>query len=150
MTTILNESDKLLLKFIQMLANIRKLFRLVHINIEKSFKVNNVETNVSPFEDEHGDLDEKVSISIFLDAELKQHINPERQSFVVSLTIRHYKQSWVAEGEIGWSGISVGWDNYIDREYHTQDINEFFIGLPNFVSELLNLYQVEFNKNTVL
>ena len=145
---MLNEKNKLILQFVQLLAKIRKLFRLIHIKIERSAMIRKVETTVSPFENEKGNLEEKVSISFFLDTELKNPKDFEKQALGISLTIRFEQQSWHAEGEIGWSGTSVGWDNYIDREYIAEDVDEFMVGLPLFVKKILEEYKDEYNKVT--
>ncbi len=143
---VLSEKNDLIQQFLHMLGIVRKLFRLIHIEVENSSIFRKVETTVSPFIDEIGSLDEKASLSIFLDAEIENSIDKEKQSLGVSLTIRYHQQFWLAEGEIGWSGKSVGWDNYIDREYKSEDIDDFIIELPSFVKKLLEQYKVEYKK----
>ena len=118
-------STGIILRFLAFLAEVRSMFRQVHLFAEKSNAFRAVSTDVIPFRGEESDYaQDGVTISIALNAELRAPIDSEKKALGFSLLLRHVQTGWIAEAEIGWSGEMVGWDSFDSREAKAASIEE--------------------------
>ena len=144
---MLVSTDEAILNFIRVLATINSLFRQVHVDLEKTGKFCRITSHISPLMAEQKSLDEGTSLAFFFDCEIKQVRHREKQSIGVSLILRRKNQNWLAEGEIGWSGVEIGWDNFYDCELLSSSLDEFLRDLPQFTDQLLDTFRNELSRN---
>ena len=84
----------------------------------------NISTDVIPFKCEASDYaDEGVTISIALSADLCVPIDSEKKAIGMSLLLRHAEGLWIAEAEIGWTGVNIGWDAFESREFREESLD---------------------------
>lgn len=140
---MLDLNSKYILRFLEMLALVRESFRRAHLELDASSFIKKVDTTVTPFRSRADRLEDRVTFSYFLDGELMRPLDADRQSIGASLLLRFFEDRWVAEGEIGWTGFSVGWDSFTERICEADNAEDFLQKVPIFAEELLADYIVE-------
>jgi hypothetical protein len=136
-------STDIILKFLAFLSQVRAMFRQVHLFAEQNSAVRSVSTSVIPFKGEPSAYaDDGVTISIALNAELHKPNSPERKAMGVSLLLRHVRETWIAEAEIGWSGERIGWDSFDCKEAQAESVEE----ITNVVIPLVEWLDVRFRE----
>src|SRR4051794_29190147 len=106
-------SSEVVVRFISFLALVRSMFRQTHLFAEKENVFCDVSTNVEPFKVEESEYaDDGVTLSIALNANLRNPRDSERQALGMSLLIRRSSGNWIAEAEVGFTGRDVGWDPF--------------------------------------
>jgi hypothetical protein len=127
-------STETVLQFIAFLAQVRAMFRQVHLLAEKDPLLRSVSTSVIPFKTEPSDYaDTGVIITLALNAELTMPADSERKALGMSLLLRHSNGLWVAESEVGWTGQMVGWDPFDATEVQADSIEEVIQKVPALV-----------------
>lgn len=149
----MNKEDINIIRFCSALAQTREQFRSAHINVEKKDYLKQVTTTVSHAQSDfneallkgqpHTDINlvRGVEISYSLDAELLEIIEEEKYSLGASISIRSLKDHWLLQGEIGWSCINSGWDEYDSFEKEVTSADDVINELPVFCNRVLSAYQ---------
>ena len=124
-------STEIVLRFISFLSDLRAMFRQVHLDAEKNRALRDVSTTVIPFKGESSDhADDGVTISVALNAELRNPTDSEKRAIGMTLLLRHAGGCWIAEAETGWTGQNIGWDPFDAREAQAETIEELIIAVP--------------------
>ncbi|MGD9158473.1 MAG: hypothetical protein PVG39_08715 [Desulfobacteraceae bacterium] len=140
----MKETDIAIVNFCRMLAKIRKLFRETHIYAEKQPCFNGVTTTVSHSEKDIITVDERlpaVEISFSVDGELNEIIDKEKYSLGASIAIYYVQDEWRVEGDVGWSCVESGWDDYESFEMVAMNSIELENEIERFVNQTLNSYK---------
>jgi hypothetical protein len=120
----MNSTDTIL-EFLIFLADVQTIFRQVQLSVEKSPALQDVSTFVIPSKGDPSPYAQGgVLISIALNAELRKPLNADRKAIGMSLLLRHTGGSWLAEAEVGWSGESIGWDQFDARDDSAVSVEE--------------------------
>ena len=86
------------------------------------------------------------SISIAIDSVLVTPPDYEKNSIGASLLLRRPTGIWVAGAEIGWSGVSIGWDVFAAQEVQASSFDELSFRIPVLVECLEARYKAEIEK----
>jgi hypothetical protein len=106
-----------ILQFLNGLAELTNKFRQSHIAAERHPALHDVSTALVPFRVEPSDYaDDGVTLSIALNAELREPLDHDRKAIGMALLLRHAGGAWIAAAELGWSGDAIGWDAFESRE----------------------------------
>jgi hypothetical protein len=120
------------------------MFRQVHLFAEAVPELRAVSTMVMSFEGETSDYaDSGVTISVALNAELRDPINPEKKALGMSLLLRHSGEMWLVEAEVGWTGEQIGWDPLESREVQAVSIEDVFQKAPPLVEWMAAKFKEE-------
>jgi len=147
MSKAMKKEELLILRFMQLLATLRAIFRKTHIFLESVERFKMVSTHVIPFQQIENSFENSdqetlgVSISFAIDADLKQPSDVNHASIGVSLKLWHVENRWKAEAEIGWSGSDIGWDPFDDKEIETDNIEQLIDKLPEFTETFLDHFK---------
>ncbi len=126
------------------LAETEAVFRGVHIVCERNLAFRAVSTSVIPFKAKPSDYaDEGVTIEIALNAELRYPCAPERKAIGMSLLLRHSGNYWIAEAEVGWSGVQIGWDPLHSKEAVAESIEDIMDKISPMVEWVANQFKSE-------
>jgi len=140
-------STELILKFLTFLAEVRAMFRQVHLFAENSPALHAVTTMVIPFKTEPSDYaDDGVTISIASNAELRRPADSEKKAIGMSLLLRHTGGGWHAEIEVGWTGEKVGWDPFDSKEVRAVSIEEIITLIPPLIERAETRFRAEVAK----
>lgn len=82
-----------------------------------------------------------VEISFSLDSELPRPTDSGRYSIGVSVALYHLSGKWVCHGDVGWSCIDSGWEEFQSEESEYLSLSELRRGIPSVVSRLLKAYR---------
>src|SRR5262245_17836738 len=127
----MSSTDTTILGFIAFLARMCAMFRKVALFAENVPILHSISTSVIPSKAEPSDYAvDGVIISIALNAELVKPLDADRQAIGMSLLLRHTGGFWLAEAEVGWSGQSIGWDDFDSREIQCPSIEEIIQAVP--------------------
>jgi len=127
-------STEIVLKFLAFLAQVRTMFRQVHLFAEKIPALQTVSTTVIPFESQQSDYaDAGVTISVALNAEVRVPVDSEKKALGMCLLLRHTGGLWLAEAEVGWTGEKVGWDPFDSKEARATSVEEIICIVPPLV-----------------
>jgi hypothetical protein len=138
-----------LTEFITALAEVRNIFRDIHICMERKESFSKVSTDVIPFSGRASQANsKKTSINITTSGELLNWKDINKKAFGVSLLICYADEKWTLECEYGWSGQEVGWDpiEEIIFEYETADelVSNFRLMAIGFKSSVLDYLSKNF------
>lgn len=104
-------SDFTVVSFISSLAQAKAALSQVHIFMEKSGEFYSVDSSVIPFViGVEGGRERRVSLSLYVNGELKKWNDENKRAFGVLLAARYDNNGWTLDGEFGWSGRDIGWD----------------------------------------
>src|SRR5438876_533226 len=118
-------STEVVVRFLIFLANVRTMFRQVHLFAEGIPALQTVSTTVIPFKSEPTEYAEYgVTLSIALNAELSRPADEEKMAIGMSLLIRRSANVWIAEAEVGWTGKTIGWDPFASKDMRVSSIEE--------------------------
>ena len=140
----MTDSDRAVVSFSRKLASIRRMFREAHIFAEKQPCFRSVGTTVSHAERDVVDGDSRhpsVEVSFSVDGDLTQVIDEEKYSLGASVAIRFVQNEWRAEGEVGWSCFTLGWDEYRSFEMISKSVVDLEDSIEAFVASVLNCYR---------
>ncbi|MES2570129.1 MAG: hypothetical protein V4710_08745 [Verrucomicrobiota bacterium] len=127
-------STERILNFLTFLAEVRAMFRQVHLFAENNPALHAVSTMVIPFKGEPSDYaDDGVTLSIALNAELRKPSGSEKKAIGMSILLRHAGGRWHAECGVGWTGEQVGWDPVDSKEVQAVSIDEISSQVPPLV-----------------
>ena len=119
------DPNEIILRFLVYLADVRSMFRQVHLVAEKNSAFRVVSTEIIPFKGAPSDYaQDGVTLSVALNAELRKPINSEERALGFSLLLRYAQSRWIIEAEVGWNGETVGWDSLDSREMQASSIEE--------------------------
>lgn len=128
-------SSAVVIQFISFLALIRSLFRQTHLFAEHEIVISEVSTHVEPFKVEESDYaDNGVTLSIALNANLRNPRDPEKQAIGMSFLVRRRGGIWLAEAEVGFTGRDVGWDPFESKEARFNTIEDLMVDAIPLVS----------------
>ena len=136
------------LDFIATLANINATFRKLQILVSKSNMIKQTSISINPVKSDSTSeySDYGVSISIAIDSVLVTPPDDEKNSIGASLLLRRPAGVWIAEAEIGWSGVSIGWDVFAAQEVQASSFDELSLRIPVLVEWLETRYKAEVEK----
>jgi hypothetical protein len=121
--------------FIAFLSDVRSMFRQTHLFVEKERAIRDVSTLIEPFKGEESQYaDCGVTLSIALNANLRNPPNLERRALGMSLLIRRSSGTWIAEAEVGWSGNAVGWDPFASRKIQSTALEDVIANVPALIA----------------
>ncbi len=130
----MRESEAIILRFLQLLADVRKTFLDVELFAERSEALRSVSVLVNPFKANPSEYaNGGVTISMELDAELTNPLDADRKAIGMSLLLRHSREVWIAEAEVGWIGQNIGWNQFDEREVQSDTIEEMIQKVPSLV-----------------
>ena len=140
-------SNVTILNFLTFLAEIRSMFRKMHLFAEQSNLLQSVSTTVIPFKGEPSDYaDDGVTLSVALNAELLKPVDCEKKALGAALLLRHTAGFWLAEAEVGWTGEKVGWDPIHSREVKSPSIEQIIEKIPPLIELIKERFTEEVRK----
>ena len=140
----MKSDDAALVRFLDVMADVREQFRKVHIRAENAATFTSVTTSVSPFRESASTTfptPPGVSLSFFLDASLNEPDRDGKSSIGVSVTISRVGDQWLVEGEVGWTYVRVGWDSFEEAEIVLDSSESLMDRLPTFAKSTLETYE---------
>ncbi len=142
----MNSTD-IILRFLSFLSAVRTTFRQVHLDAEKDRALRDVSTMVLPSKGEASDYaDDGVTISVALNAELRNPIDSDKKAIGMSLLLRHAGGRWIAEAEIGWTGKNIGWNQFDEREVQGATVEDLMNAAPPLVEWMETRFREEVAK----
>ena len=149
----MTHKDDIILDFVAALAAVKDSHREVAAGLQHTTGVESVEIRISPsqnkkpneFQPEYAERG--VTLALFLDAIVEKE-GPAGQNILgLSILLRRSLGPWIVEGELGWAGGEVGWDNFEDRELTAATVREIIDALPQFARELTDRYRTVMTKH---
>lgn len=131
------------LDFLVAIARATSSFRRLQIEWVQSGKFGKVDMQVIPFcpSGATTNIPEGIelgaTLEISLSGNLKQTLDSDQKSLGLSILIRRKGSMWQADGEIGYSGDSIGWDPFRSTEISGVTIAELCEQLPGFADCLV-------------
>jgi len=141
---MMTSESQAIVDFCRILARTRDRFRESEIAAERSDCFADVSCTMS-----HGEKGiivgntrtESVEISFSLDSELCEVSSDGRYSVGASVAIYNFDGVWKCYGDVGWSCLEVGWEDFVSEEAEFDSLEQMKDGFLGFVENLLNCYE---------
>lgn len=126
---------EVIVQFIAFLANARVMFRQTHLFAERSPVFREILTSLDFFKgQETGYADGGVTVSIALNAELRQPNDLDGCAMGMSLLIRRSAGAWITEAEVGWTRMDVGWDPFASMDLRSTSVEQMMAAAPTQIA----------------
>ncbi len=140
---MMTSESQAIVDFCRILARTRKRFRQSHIAAEKSGCFADVSCTTS--HGEKGLIDgntrnSSVEISFSLDSELREVSNNGCYSAGASVAIYNVDGVWKCYGDVGWSCLDIGWEEFLSEEAEFDSLEQMKTGFLDFVEAILKAY----------
>lgn len=143
----MTDENKLVMDFLEPLAEMRREFQGLKLEIDKWVGVGDVSQafTVSSVSDgkefDRTYSDRGITLLMALDSTVHKEGPQGQHSMGVSILLRHPDSRWLVEGEVGWTSSEMGWDQFIEDTLSTADISNMIGRLPEFTRAMLASYR---------